>query len=160
MLTECLLFYRTNLRVACNGFDNAIVTQNNTPIGSNIVYSGEKRTLQVNKDLFDLFLKVGSFSFMETVCAASLISSLVLLCFIWLTQWLFRNFSIFLYLQLNSLLLLKWAFGDNFVCAVLTWKSVNSIIFFFYLNWFSWVLHVYMVYIVFITKYIAQNLHY
>lgn len=80
VLTECLLFYRTNLRVACNGFDNAIVTQNNTPIGSNIVYSGEKRTLQVNKDLFDLFLKVGSFSFMETVCAASLISSLVLLC--------------------------------------------------------------------------------
>lgn len=76
----------------------------------------------------------GRFIFIHgnSVCAASLISSLVLLCFIWLTQWLFRNFSIFLYLQLNSLLLLKWAFGDNFVCAVLTWKSVNSIYLFIY----------------------------
>lgn len=68
VLTECLLFFRANLSVTCNGFDNAIMTKNNTPIGLNIVYSGEKeRTLQVNEDFFDLFLKVGSFSFMETL---------------------------------------------------------------------------------------------
>uniref|UniRef100_A0A3Q4I7J1 ST8 alpha-N-acetyl-neuraminide alpha-2,8-sialyltransferase 6 n=1 Tax=Neolamprologus brichardi TaxID=32507 RepID=A0A3Q4I7J1_NEOBR len=61
--TQCLLFFRANLSVTCNGFDNAIMTQNNTPIGSNIVYSGEKKnTLQVNKDFFNLFLKENPFS--------------------------------------------------------------------------------------------------
>uniref|UniRef100_A0AAZ1XTD9 ST8 alpha-N-acetyl-neuraminide alpha-2,8-sialyltransferase 6 n=1 Tax=Oreochromis aureus TaxID=47969 RepID=A0AAZ1XTD9_OREAU len=63
MLTKCLLFLRDNLRVNCNGFDNAIITQNNTPLGSNIVYSGErKRTLQVKWDYFDLFSKENPFS--------------------------------------------------------------------------------------------------
>ncbi|XP_035766835.1 alpha-2,8-sialyltransferase 8F-like [Neolamprologus brichardi] len=57
------LKFRANLSVTCNGFDNAIMTQNNTPIGSNIVYSGEKKnTLQVNKDFFNLFLKENPFS--------------------------------------------------------------------------------------------------
>ncbi|KAL3986751.1 gamma-glutamyl hydrolase [Sarotherodon galilaeus] len=57
------LKFRDNLRVNCNGFDNAIITQNNTPLGSNIVYSGErKRTLQVKLDFFDLFSKENPFS--------------------------------------------------------------------------------------------------
>ncbi|XP_019213242.1 alpha-2,8-sialyltransferase 8F isoform X1 [Oreochromis niloticus] len=57
------LRFRDNLRVKCNGFDNAIITQNNTPLGSNIVYSGEKkRTLQVKLDFFDLFSKENPFS--------------------------------------------------------------------------------------------------
>lgn len=58
------MFPRTNLRLKCNGFDKAIITKNNTPVGLKLVYDGEKkRTLQVNKELFSIFTKVGFFVF-------------------------------------------------------------------------------------------------
>lgn len=56
------MFPRTGLSVKCNGFDKAIITKNNTPVGSKLVYDGDKKkTLQVNKELFNIFTKVGFF---------------------------------------------------------------------------------------------------
>uniref|UniRef100_A0A669EYL9 ST8 alpha-N-acetyl-neuraminide alpha-2,8-sialyltransferase 6 n=1 Tax=Oreochromis niloticus TaxID=8128 RepID=A0A669EYL9_ORENI len=57
------LKFRTNLSVKCNCFDKAIITKNNTPVGSKLVYDGDKkRTLQVNKDFFNIFTKENPFS--------------------------------------------------------------------------------------------------
>lgn len=64
MSTKCFIFPRTDLRLKCNGIDKAIITKNNTPVGLKLVYDGEKkRTLQVNKELFGIFTKVGFFVF-------------------------------------------------------------------------------------------------
>ncbi|XP_074512406.1 alpha-2,8-sialyltransferase 8E-like [Sebastes fasciatus] len=50
--------YRSQLSSECHGSDKAIITQANTPVGSKIVYDGEnKRTLQVNPEIFSTFVK-------------------------------------------------------------------------------------------------------
>ncbi|XP_042250120.1 alpha-2,8-sialyltransferase 8F [Thunnus maccoyii] len=50
--------FRSQLRTKCNGFDKAIITQANTPIGTKLVYDGEKkRTLLVNSEIFSTFAK-------------------------------------------------------------------------------------------------------
>uniref|UniRef100_A0A3Q0RA98 ST8 alpha-N-acetyl-neuraminide alpha-2,8-sialyltransferase 6 n=1 Tax=Amphilophus citrinellus TaxID=61819 RepID=A0A3Q0RA98_AMPCI len=55
--------FRAELRLKCNGFDEAIITQSNTPVGSKLVYDGEKkRTLEVKQDLFNMFIKKHPFS--------------------------------------------------------------------------------------------------
>uniref|UniRef100_A0A3Q0RP64 ST8 alpha-N-acetyl-neuraminide alpha-2,8-sialyltransferase 6 n=1 Tax=Amphilophus citrinellus TaxID=61819 RepID=A0A3Q0RP64_AMPCI len=60
---ENYMKFRADLSVKCNGFDKAIITQSNTPVGSKLVYDGEKkRTLEVNQDLFNLFTKKHPFS--------------------------------------------------------------------------------------------------
>ncbi|XP_037544539.1 alpha-2,8-sialyltransferase 8F-like [Nematolebias whitei] len=47
----------------CNGFQKAIITQTNTPLGSTIVYDGErKRTLTVKEEMFNNFPKENPFS--------------------------------------------------------------------------------------------------
>ncbi|KAK7940068.1 hypothetical protein WMY93_003394 [Mugilogobius chulae] len=55
--------FRSQLSSRCNGFHKAIVTQSNTPVGTRLVYDGEKKkSLQVNKDVFNTFLKDNPFS--------------------------------------------------------------------------------------------------
>lgn len=45
----------------CHGSEKAIVTQTNTPLGTKLVYDGErKRSLQVNQEIFSTFPKVSS----------------------------------------------------------------------------------------------------
>ncbi|KAF3833604.1 hypothetical protein F7725_024808 [Dissostichus mawsoni] len=52
----------SQLRSQCQGFDRAIITQANTPVGSNIVYSAEsKRTLMVTPGIFSTFIKENPF---------------------------------------------------------------------------------------------------
>lgn len=47
----------------CHGAENAVVTQNNTPLGSHIVYNGEaKKTIAVTATLFSTFPKEHPFS--------------------------------------------------------------------------------------------------
>ncbi|XP_043957231.1 alpha-2,8-sialyltransferase 8F-like [Gambusia affinis] len=47
----------------CHGLDKAIISQMNTPLGSKLVYDGEKkRTAQINAELFSTFPKVSPFS--------------------------------------------------------------------------------------------------
>ncbi|XP_049418138.1 alpha-2,8-sialyltransferase 8E-like isoform X2 [Epinephelus fuscoguttatus] len=49
---------RLQLSSECNGFDKAIITQANTPVGSKIVYDGEKkRSLNVTSKIFSTFAK-------------------------------------------------------------------------------------------------------
>lgn len=51
------------LSIKCHGAESAIVTRNNTPLGSQIVYSGEaKRSIQVTPDLFHTFPQEHPFS--------------------------------------------------------------------------------------------------
>ncbi|XP_018516111.1 alpha-2,8-sialyltransferase 8F isoform X1 [Lates calcarifer] len=55
--------FRSQLNSKCNGFEKAIVTQANTPVGSKLVYDGEKkRSLQVNLEIFSTFAKEHPFS--------------------------------------------------------------------------------------------------
>ncbi|XP_060882297.1 alpha-2,8-sialyltransferase 8E [Labrus mixtus] len=55
--------FRSQLNSNCNGFDKAIITQANTPVGSNLVYDGEKkRSLQVSPEVFSTFTKEHPFS--------------------------------------------------------------------------------------------------
>ncbi|XP_051244339.1 alpha-2,8-sialyltransferase 8F [Dicentrarchus labrax] len=50
--------FRSQLNSKCHGFDKAIISQANTPVGSKLVYDGEKkRTLQVTPELFSTFAK-------------------------------------------------------------------------------------------------------
>ncbi|XP_059204587.1 alpha-2,8-sialyltransferase 8F-like [Centropristis striata] len=50
--------FRSELSSKCNGFDKAVITQANTPVGSKIVYDGEKkRSLEVTPDIFSTFAK-------------------------------------------------------------------------------------------------------
>ena len=71
-LTKSLCYPSSQLRSQCQGFDRAIITQANTPVGSNIVYSAEdKRTLVVTPGIFSTFIKVCSFSFMDSITSPS-----------------------------------------------------------------------------------------
>ncbi|XP_008302011.1 alpha-2,8-sialyltransferase 8F-like [Stegastes partitus] len=55
--------FRSQLSNKCNGFNKAIITQTNTPVGSKLVYDGEKkRTLQVTPEIFSTFIKEHPFS--------------------------------------------------------------------------------------------------
>lgn len=55
--------FRSQLSSRCNGFQKAIITQANTPVGFKLVYDGEKkRALQVNAEIFSTFTKVHPFS--------------------------------------------------------------------------------------------------
>ncbi|XP_059204434.1 alpha-2,8-sialyltransferase 8F-like [Centropristis striata] len=50
--------FRSELSSKCNGFDKAIITQANTPVGSKIVYDAEKwRSLEVTPNTFSNFPK-------------------------------------------------------------------------------------------------------
>ncbi|XP_040918488.1 alpha-2,8-sialyltransferase 8E [Toxotes jaculatrix] len=50
--------FRSNLSTKCHGFEKAIITQANTPVGSKLVYDGEKkRTHVVNQETFSTFAK-------------------------------------------------------------------------------------------------------
>ncbi|XP_070703287.1 alpha-2,8-sialyltransferase 8F-like [Pempheris klunzingeri] len=50
--------FRSQLSGKCHGFDKAIITQANTPVGSKVVYDGEwKWPLQVTPEIFSTFAK-------------------------------------------------------------------------------------------------------
>ncbi|KAK1891266.1 Alpha-28-sialyltransferase 8F [Dissostichus eleginoides] len=52
----------SQLRSQCQGFDRAIITQANTPVGSSIVYAAEKKkTLKVTPEIFSTFIKENPF---------------------------------------------------------------------------------------------------
>ncbi|KAI4792299.1 hypothetical protein KUCAC02_033468 [Chaenocephalus aceratus] len=53
----------SQLRSQCQGFDRAIITQANTPVGSTIVYAREnnKKTLKVTPEIFSTFIKENPF---------------------------------------------------------------------------------------------------
>ncbi|XP_023867024.1 alpha-N-acetylneuraminide alpha-2,8-sialyltransferase isoform X2 [Salvelinus sp. IW2-2015] len=54
--------FRSLLSNRCHGLTKAMVTQANTPLGSKVVYDGEKRKhLQVTPELFSTFAKVNPF---------------------------------------------------------------------------------------------------
>ncbi|XP_015230345.1 PREDICTED: alpha-2,8-sialyltransferase 8F-like [Cyprinodon variegatus] len=54
---------RLDLKANVNGFDTAIISQMNTPVGSQLVYDGErKRTFVVDPKVFNLFTKGHPFS--------------------------------------------------------------------------------------------------
>ncbi|CAJ1076248.1 Hypothetical predicted protein [Xyrichtys novacula] len=48
---------KAQLKSECQGFDKAIITQANTPVGTKLVYDGEKRTIQVTPEMFSTFTK-------------------------------------------------------------------------------------------------------
>ncbi|XP_034005934.1 alpha-2,8-sialyltransferase 8F-like [Trematomus bernacchii] len=53
---------RSQLRSECHGFDRAIITQANTPVGSKILFSLEgKKTLRVTPEIFSTFSKENLF---------------------------------------------------------------------------------------------------
>ncbi|XP_041633627.1 alpha-2,8-sialyltransferase 8E-like [Cheilinus undulatus] len=55
--------FRSQLNSKCSGFEKSIITQSNTPVGSKLVYDGEKkRVLQVNAEIFSTFTKEHPFS--------------------------------------------------------------------------------------------------
>ncbi|XP_061702138.1 alpha-2,8-sialyltransferase 8E-like isoform X2 [Syngnathoides biaculeatus] len=55
--------FTSNLSRSCRGYDSAIVTQANTPVGTKIQYDGEKgRILQVTPAIFKTFIKEHPFS--------------------------------------------------------------------------------------------------
>uniref|UniRef100_UPI0037E94316 alpha-2,8-sialyltransferase 8F-like n=1 Tax=Semicossyphus pulcher TaxID=241346 RepID=UPI0037E94316 len=56
------LKFRSQLSSKCNGFEKAIITQANTPVGHKIMYAGEKRTLEVTPEIFSTFVKEHPFS--------------------------------------------------------------------------------------------------
>ncbi|XP_014901854.1 alpha-2,8-sialyltransferase 8F-like [Poecilia latipinna] len=50
--------FRSQLSTKCHGLEKATITQANTPVGTKLVYDGEKkRTLQVNPEIFSTFFK-------------------------------------------------------------------------------------------------------
>ncbi|XP_033949701.1 alpha-2,8-sialyltransferase 8F-like [Pseudochaenichthys georgianus] len=54
--------FSSQLRSECQGFDRAIITQANTPVGSNIVYSAESTTTRmVTPEIFSTFIKENPF---------------------------------------------------------------------------------------------------
>lgn len=55
--------FRSQLSSRCHGLEKAIITQANTPVGTKIVYDGEKRrSLQVTQEIFSTFAKDHPFS--------------------------------------------------------------------------------------------------
>ncbi|XP_018619796.1 alpha-2,8-sialyltransferase 8F isoform X2 [Scleropages formosus] len=54
--------FRSQLQSKCNGISSAVITQENTPVGSKVIYDGEKRKpLQVTPKLFSTFVKEAPF---------------------------------------------------------------------------------------------------
>ncbi|KAL4659285.1 alpha-2,8-sialyltransferase 8F-like isoform X2 [Arapaima gigas] len=54
--------FRSQLKSKCDGISKAIITQANTPLGSKVIYDGEKRKpLQVTSKLLSTFVKDGPF---------------------------------------------------------------------------------------------------
>lgn len=49
---------RLQLRINCNGSNNAIVTQENTPVGSKIVFDKDRTVIPVTPELFNILIKV------------------------------------------------------------------------------------------------------
>lgn len=126
-LRKSLWFPRSHLRSKCNGFDKAIITQANTPIGSKLVYDGEKkRTLQVTPEIFNTFAKVCCLSFMAITttsaaclvswlflkCCSSVVISLLVMCL--LTCWLFDKHVTAQFI-FGKVLELSWA-AHTYVC--------------------------------------------
>ncbi|XP_062294448.1 alpha-2,8-sialyltransferase 8F-like [Scomber scombrus] len=67
---ECnSLKLRSRLRGQCNGFDKAIITQENTPIGSEIVFNGDGKKLKVTREIFNTFAKENPFKTRLDTCA-------------------------------------------------------------------------------------------
>ncbi|XP_048859099.1 alpha-2,8-sialyltransferase 8F-like [Brienomyrus brachyistius] len=58
---DFITLLRSELNSKCNGVVNAIVTQSNSPLGSNITYDSEKRITKVTPKLFDTFVKDSPF---------------------------------------------------------------------------------------------------
>ncbi|CAL8403816.1 unnamed protein product [Boreogadus saida] len=54
--------FRDLLRSTCHGFTKAVVSQDNTPVGAQIVYDGEKRKQTVTSAFFNTFAKRNRFS--------------------------------------------------------------------------------------------------
>ncbi|XP_069565238.1 alpha-2,8-sialyltransferase 8E isoform X1 [Brachyistius frenatus] len=55
--------FRSQLNSKCNAIDKAIITQGNTPVGTKLVYDGEKkRSIQVTPEIFSTFIKEIPFS--------------------------------------------------------------------------------------------------
>uniref|UniRef100_A0A3Q3J4I6 ST8 alpha-N-acetyl-neuraminide alpha-2,8-sialyltransferase 6 n=1 Tax=Monopterus albus TaxID=43700 RepID=A0A3Q3J4I6_MONAL len=55
--------FRSQLNGKCNGFDKAIITQANTPVGKELRFNGEKkRILKVTPEIFSIFAKEHPFS--------------------------------------------------------------------------------------------------
>ncbi|XP_054907932.1 alpha-2,8-sialyltransferase 8F-like [Poeciliopsis prolifica] len=55
--------FRTRLSLKCNGFDNVVLTQTNTPVGSTLPYDGERtRFLEVKEEHFKHFFQGHPFS--------------------------------------------------------------------------------------------------
>uniref|UniRef100_A0A673A2A4 Alpha-2,8-sialyltransferase 8E-like n=1 Tax=Sphaeramia orbicularis TaxID=375764 RepID=A0A673A2A4_9TELE len=59
---ENYLNFRSQLHTRCRGSDRAILTQANAPVGSKIVYDGEKKVREVTPELFRTFVKESPFS--------------------------------------------------------------------------------------------------
>uniref|UniRef100_A0A3B3WEA2 ST8 alpha-N-acetyl-neuraminide alpha-2,8-sialyltransferase 6 n=1 Tax=Poecilia mexicana TaxID=48701 RepID=A0A3B3WEA2_9TELE len=60
---EKLLEIRTELSLKCNGLENAIITQKNTPLGSKIDFDGNNwRSVKVDSETFATFAKGHPFS--------------------------------------------------------------------------------------------------
>lgn len=53
-----MLFRRSELNTCCNGFDQAIITQDNTPLGSELTFDGDKKVINVTREIFSTFAKV------------------------------------------------------------------------------------------------------
>uniref|UniRef100_A0A8C7WWZ5 ST8 alpha-N-acetyl-neuraminide alpha-2,8-sialyltransferase 6 n=1 Tax=Oryzias sinensis TaxID=183150 RepID=A0A8C7WWZ5_9TELE len=60
--SECLRCFRSQLNSKCHGLEKAIITQANTPQGTKLVYDADrKRTLVVNAEVFNTFIKENPF---------------------------------------------------------------------------------------------------
>ncbi|XP_023691251.2 alpha-2,8-sialyltransferase 8E-like [Paramormyrops kingsleyae] len=58
---DYITLLRSELNNKCKGVFNAIVTQTNSPLGSNITYDSEERITKVTPKLFDTFVKDSPF---------------------------------------------------------------------------------------------------
>nr|XP_061800144.1 alpha-2,8-sialyltransferase 8E-like [Nerophis lumbriciformis] len=54
--------FTSELSAACHGFEKAIVTQANTPVGSRFEYDGDNSSLRVTPKMFKTFIKEHPFS--------------------------------------------------------------------------------------------------
>ncbi|XP_056462943.1 alpha-N-acetylneuraminide alpha-2,8-sialyltransferase-like [Gadus chalcogrammus] len=62
MQQENSTMFRDLLRSTCQGYTKAVMTQENTPVGSQIVYDGAKGNTSVTSDIFDTLAKKNPFS--------------------------------------------------------------------------------------------------
>ena len=81
------LLLRDLLRSTCQGYTKAVMTQENTPVGSQIVYDGAKGNTSVTSDIFDTLAKVISLGIccllILSLSTIPLMESTVLPIFIW-----------------------------------------------------------------------------